>query len=109
MAAREPDLLVALRESNVLTAQTHEATDRGGFFLFYTDGPVLLRPLLGALNLGGGLARGALGVIEYPFDHGSALRSGLAGALFSLPELAFQNLRKGTHDYVPPEERPPRG
>jgi hypothetical protein len=28
---------------------------------------------------------------------------GLRGSLMSLPELAFVNLRKGTHDWVPRE------
>jgi hypothetical protein len=109
MKAREPWLLVALRESNVLTARSHRAADEEGFFLFYTDSGVPARPLLGALNLGAGLLRSALAVAQLPFDGGRALRSGLTGVVFSLPELLFQNIRKGYNDYVPPGERPPPG
>ena len=47
--------------------------------------------------------------MELPFDRGRALRSGLTGVLFSLPELLFQNIRKGYNEYVPPGERPPPG
>ncbi len=32
--------------------------------------------------------------------------AGLRGAVFSLPELAFVNLRKGSFDYVPRQDRP---
>lgn len=109
MHAREPALVVALRESNVLTARSHRASDREGFFLFFTDTGVLARPLLGALNLGAGLARNAVGLLELPLDRGRGLRAGLTGVAFSLPELLFQNIRKGYNDYVPPGERPPPG
>ena len=53
--------------------------------------------------------RSALAVAELPFDRGRALRSGLTGVLYSLPELLFQNIRKGYNEYVPPGERPPPG
>jgi hypothetical protein len=109
MEASEPWLWVALRESNVLTARSHRASDGEGFFLFFTDGAAPARPLLGALNLGAGLLRSAVAIAELPFDGGRALRAGLTGVVFSLPELVFQNIRKGYNDYVPPGERPPPG
>ncbi len=109
MAASEPPLRVALRESNAFTARTHCAGDREGFFVFFTDTQVPLRPLLGAVNVGAGLLRSAVGLVALPFDGGRGLHSGLSGVLFSLPELVFQNIRKGYNDYVPPGERPPPG
>ena len=109
MAASEPGWLVGLRESNVLTARSHQAADAEGFFLFFTDTSVPARPLLGALNLGAALVRSTLAVAELPFDGGRGLRSGLTGVLYSLPELLFQNIRKGYNEYVPPGERPPPG
>jgi hypothetical protein len=109
MAASEPGWLVGLRESNVLTARSHSPAEGEGFFLFFTDGAVPARPLLGAINLGAGLLRSAVAVAELPFDEGRALRSGLTGVLYSLPELLFQNIRKGYNEYVPPGERPPPG
>ena len=109
MAASEPPLLVALRESNAFTARTHSGGDLEGFFVFFTDTQVPLRPLFGAVNVGAGLLRSVLGLVALPLDGGRGLRSGLSGVLFSLPELVFQNIRKGYNDYVPPEERPPPG
>jgi hypothetical protein len=44
-----------------------------------------------------------------PFDRGDTLVAGVRGAVFSLPELAFVNLRKGSFDYVPPDARPDDG
>jgi hypothetical protein len=107
MLERESPLRVALRESNVITSTLHTPTENDGFFLFFTDVAVAPRPLLGALNLVAGLGRSALGVLQLPFDGGRGLRSGLNGAIFSLPELFFQNIRKGTNEYVLPEDRPP--
>ena len=50
-----------------------------------------------------------LGVPLLPFDRGETFVSGVRGAVFSLPELAFVNLRKGSFDYVPREQRPDTG
>jgi hypothetical protein len=107
LTARRGRLRTALRESNVLTAESHLGSDRESCFLFFTDRAVALRPLLGATNLAAGLACGGLGVLALPLDGGRLLRAGLAGALWSVPELFFANVRKGTNEYVPPDERPP--
>jgi hypothetical protein len=109
MAAREGRLRVALRESNVATATAYRAGDDDGFFLFFTDGEVPLRPLLGVLNLAAGLGRTALGVLALPLDRGRGVRAGLEGAFWSLPELVFLNVRKGSNEWVRPALRPPPG
>ena len=106
---REGTLRAALRESNVWTSTLYTPADSSAFFVFFTDGSWPLRPLLGAVNLGAALARSAVGVLQLPIDRGRGLRTGLEGALFSLPELFFANIRKGTSEYVPPELRPPPG
>jgi hypothetical protein len=100
-------LAAALRESNVLTSTVYEPAEDAGFFLFFTDGEWPLRPLLGAANLAAALARSGVGVLELPFDRGQGIRAGLSGVLWSLPELFFTNIRKGTNEYVPPAQRPP--
>jgi len=100
-------LAAALRESNVLTSTVYEPGEDAGFFLFFTDGEWPLRPLLGAANLAASLARSCVGVLELPFDRGQGIRAGLSGALWSLPELFFTNIRKGTNEYVSPAQRPP--
>ncbi len=107
--AREGTLRAALRESNVWTSTLYTPADSSNFFVFFTDGAWPLRPLLGAVNLGAALARAGVGVFQLPLDRGRGLRAGLEGALFSLPELFFANIRKGTSEYVPPELRPPPG
>jgi hypothetical protein len=109
VVAREGTLRAALRESNVWTSTLYPPADSSTFFVFFTDGSWPLRPLLGALNLGAGLARAGVGVLQLPLDRGRGLRAGLEGALFSLPELFFANIRKGSAEYVPPELRPPPG
>jgi hypothetical protein len=40
------------------------------------------------------------GVAALPFDRGAILWSGLKGIVFSLPELVFINIRKGSFAYV---------
>jgi hypothetical protein len=107
MAESEAALRVALRESNVLTSTLYEPDDQDGFFLFFTDGSVALRPLLGAVNLVAGIAKGGVGLLLLPFDGSRSLRSGFEGAFFSVPELFFQNVRKGTNEWVPDDEIPP--
>ena len=50
--------------------------------------------------------RAAIGLLQLPFDGGHSLSSGLRGAVFSLPEIAFFNIRKGTNAWIAPELRP---
>ena len=60
----------------------------------------MLRPLFGAFNLLVGLGQSLLGVVTLPFEGPDRLISGTRGVLFSVPELAFVNLRKGSMAYV---------
>jgi hypothetical protein len=101
MRVAEGGLRVALRESSPLTARAGRRGSRDSFFLFYTDHVFWPRPLLGALNLAAGAGEAAFGLLRAPLDGGRTLVRGLHGALMSLPELAFVNLRKGTNDWVP--------
>ena len=105
MALRESPLVVALRESNTVTAKSYRRSQGDTFFLFFTDRALLLRPLFGALNLVGALGESVAGLLRIPDDGGRMFGSGLTGAMMSLPELAFGNIRKGTNDWVEPEER----
>ncbi|RIL05680.1 MAG: hypothetical protein DCC71_09555, partial [Proteobacteria bacterium] len=104
--ARDGSLAAALREAAVATSSFRPA-EGGGFFLLYTDLHWPLRPLFGAVNLAAALARAGVGVLTLPFDGGRGLVSGLDGALWSVPELGFGNVRKGTSEWVPPELRAP--
>lgn len=98
MRRDENAVWVFLRESNVVTSTIYRAQPRDSVFLFFTDDLVAPRPLFGAVNLVTGLAASAAGLAMLPVDGGELLWAGLRGALFSLPELVFHNIRKGSFD-----------
>lgn len=100
-AAREHPLRVWLREGNTLTSALYRPNPDDSVFLFFTDDVVLARPVLGLANLAVALGASVAGIVALPFDDGERLWSGLRGAFFSLPELAFVNIRKGSY-LVPP-------
>jgi len=97
---------VALREATTVTATSYHASPMDSAFLLFTDQAVPLRPLFGAVNLLVGIADGAAGLITWPVDGGRRLSAGFRGAFFSLPELAFVNIRKGSMAWVEPEFLP---
>ena len=92
---------VDLRESNVLTAHSYERNPDDPIFLFFTDDVVLRRPLYGIANLAVGIGGTLAGLALLPVDGGATLRAGLDGALFSVPEMAFINIRKGSFAFAP--------
>jgi hypothetical protein len=99
---------VYLRESNTVTSTLYRRNPADSAFLFFTDDVVpAIRPLLGAVNIVAGLGVSAAGLFALPVDGGDLLRAGLRGVLFSLPELAFFNIRKGSLMFAPrPRESP---
>ena len=101
MYANENALAVFLRESNVLTSTIYRRHDDDSPFLFFTDDALLARPLFGAANLVTGLGASLAGLVLLPSGDDELFLRGLRGALFSVPELAFVNLRKGSFAYVP--------
>jgi hypothetical protein len=101
MYASENDLGVYLRESNTLTSTIYRRNDTEPFFLFFTEEAAPLRPVYGALNFAAGIGEMALGIFRAPWDRGKMFTSGIKGAVFSLPELIFVNLRKGILEYAP--------
>jgi len=101
MLEREPAWRVHLRESNTLTSTLYDGSDDDSTFVFFTDGAVWPRPVLGVVNLAAGAATAVAGLLAAPLDRGRLLRAGLHGVFFSAPELAFVNIRKGTFPYVP--------
>jgi len=96
MYERENPVWVFLRESNTLTSTLYRRAPDDSAFLFFTDDALPARPVLGALNLVAGLGVAAAGLAMLPVDHGNMLKAGLRGVVFSLPELAFFNIRKGS-------------
>jgi hypothetical protein len=102
MGRDENPVWVFLRESNVVTSTLYRVQPRDSIFLLFTDDLVAPRPLFGAANLITGLAATAVGLTMLPVDSGEILWAGLRGAIFSLPELVFQNIRKGS--FEPPAD-----
>jgi hypothetical protein len=98
---------VAVRESNTLTSTLYTPGDNDSFFVFFTDDSVATRPVLGAFNFGAAIAGAGTGVLWLPFDRGRLLGASLRGAFFSLPELAFFNIRKGTNEWALRSSIPP--
>ncbi len=92
-----PGLLIALRESMTLSSTLYQPHASDGEFLLFTDDVVLTRPLCGVINLAYATGQGIVGVFTAAFDDGRRLRGALHGAIFSLPELVFGNVRKGTY------------
>ena len=100
MYRRENPVTVFLRESNTLTSAIYRRNADDSIFVFFTDDAVVTRPLFGAVNLAVGIATSAVGLVVLPVDGGATLWTGLKGALFSLPELFFQNIRKGSFEHI---------
>lgn len=102
--AHEAGLLARLREGNTLTSAIYAHRLRDGAFLFFTQGAGPLRPLLGIANLAWAVAHLPFALLAAPFDAGARLAAAGSGALWSVPELVFVNVRKGSFEWV---ELPP--
>ncbi len=91
-------MLGRLREAITLTSTIYRPRPDDTSFLLFTDDLFWARPAFGLVNLGWALGNGLAGVVTAPLDRGRRLERGLFGALFSLPELAWINVRKGSFD-----------
>jgi hypothetical protein len=99
MYRTEPRALAYLREANTLTSTLYRPTGDDSFFVFFTDDVAAPRPIYGAVNVAAGLGELLLGALLSPLDRGRSLWLGVKGVVFSLPELAFVNIRKGSMAY----------
>ncbi len=106
MSRRESPFAVFLRESNTLTSTIYRPGPNDSKFLFFTNDTPLLRPLFGAFNLLVGVGESLAGIATMPAAGTDRLYAGAKGVLFSLPELVFVNLRKGSTAYVEQREAP---
>jgi len=97
--AESPGLAARLRESFAYGSTVYEPKLRDSAFLLFTDDVFWRRPAYGAVNLAFGLGYAGVGLVTAPFDRGARALAGLEGALWSLPELGFVNVRKGTYDW----------
>ena len=93
-------LTVSLRESNTLTSTLYSYHPGDAFFVFFTDGNAVLRPIAGLFNTAAGIGQSVLGLLTWPLDGGKNFKSGATGILMSVPELLFFNIRKGSYKYL---------
>jgi hypothetical protein len=98
--ARENDMLIWLRESNTLSSTLYNPRMQDSAFLFFTDNVFVMRPFLGLANLAWASLYGVSGLFTLPKDGGERIRQGVRGVFYSLPEVLFSNIRKGTYDFV---------
>ena len=100
-AQNEPEnTSLYFRECNTLTSTLYHGAEGDTPFLFFTDDVIWIRPVYGAINGAYGLIAAALGIFTLPLDGGDLSLAGLKGTLYSLPELFFFNIRKGSFNYV---------
>ena len=88
---------VWLREANTLSSTIYELRAEDTPFLFFTDDARLLRPFEGVTNFGYAALHGMVGILTLPSDGGERIHQGVRGMFYSLPELFFWNIRKGTY------------
>ncbi len=101
LGARDPRRPVWWREANVLSSQIYRRHGADAPFLFFTEDAAYFRPVFGAANLLVGVGATAVGIALVPFDGGAMARRGANAVLFSLPELVFMGIRKGTFPFTP--------
>jgi hypothetical protein len=95
-----PGVVTRLRESSVYTSSIYRPRLRDSAFLLFTDDVFWRRPAYGAVNLVYALGYTGYGLVAAPFDRGARAEAGLAGMMWSVPELAFVNVRKGSFDWA---------
>ena len=93
-------LSVRLRESNTLSSTLYAPRTEDTPFLFFTDDALLLRPVMGITNLCWAAVNSLGGVFTLPLDGGERIHQGVRGMFYSLPELVFSNIRKGTYGFA---------
>ena len=89
-----------LREGNVFTSSVYRRPPEDGAFLLFTDDVLWPRPLYGVLNLTYAVLYSGAGLARLPFEGAEPLLRGARGLFFSLPELVFVNVRKGSFEYL---------
>jgi len=100
MLRESPGVATRARESTAYTSSIYQPLLRDSAFLLFTDDVFWRRPAYGAVNLLFGLGYSTYGLAAAPFDGGARVKAGLEGMLWSLPELGFMNVRKGSFDWV---------
>jgi hypothetical protein len=86
-----------LQEGNTLSSTLYTPRTEDTPFLFFTDDQSWARPLLGVGNLGWAAVYSLGGIFSLATGNVEPFYQGLRGMFYSLPELFFANIRKGTY------------
>lgn len=89
--------LLWFQEGNTMTSTLYKPRKEDTPFLFFTDNIDWPRPVLGLVNLTWAVGHSIGGLFMLPVDDGQHLWQGMRGMFYSLPELVFCNIRKGTY------------
>ncbi|MFI5315015.1 MAG: hypothetical protein ACHQ6T_04905 [Myxococcota bacterium] len=95
-----PGLVTRLEESTVFTSSIYRPRLRDGAFLLFSDDVFWPRPAFGVANLIYALGYTGYGLVAAPFARAARAAAGLSGVMWSVPELAFVNVRKGSFDWA---------
>lgn len=106
MMKTENSAKVFLRESNIFTSSIYKRNPDDSLFIFFTDENIFPRPIFGVFNFIAGFAETIYGIVLLPFDKGERFIKGMQGMFFSIPEIFFFNIRKGTFTYVDKTDLP---
>jgi len=104
MYLSENDLKVYLREFNTISSTIYKPSLSDSSFLIFTDDAFFLRPLFGALNVVWSLFPTASGLVSMPFDGAKRFKYGFWGIVYSVPEILFVNIRKGSFCWTGEED-----
>ncbi|WP_235594501.1 hypothetical protein [Leptospira noguchii] len=103
---QNPNLKTRILESFTFSSSIYKPNREDHFFPLFTDDVFWGRPLYGTVNLTAGFGASLIGIFTSPFDRGEKLQKGFQSLFFSLPELTFFNIRKGTFPSVSIKEIP---
>ncbi|WP_000913364.1 hypothetical protein [Leptospira interrogans] len=103
---QNPNLKTRILESFTFSSSIYKPNKEDHFFPLFTDDVFWGRPLYGTVNLAAGFGTSLIGIFTLPFDQGEKLQKGFQSLFFSLPELVFFNIRKGTFPSVSIKEIP---
>ena len=102
MEAQNSPAAVWFREGNTVSTTLYKRREEDTPFLFFTDDVIWARPILGLANLLWSASHGLAGIVTLPAEGTEPVYQAVRGMFYSLPELVFFNIRKGTylHDAV---------
>ncbi|MFN3604082.1 MAG: hypothetical protein ACK4UJ_05165 [Leptonema sp. (in: bacteria)] len=93
-----------IKEISTITSDFYSFNSNDSFFIFFTEDSLVVRPVLGLINFTGSLTYFIVDLIKQPYDifkkedhkFYKVLSINLSGIFFSMTEILFFSIRKGT-------------